>query len=703
MAEASPPGQAGSTLRQSVRVLPGVGPARAERLQALGVRTVGDLLRLPPRRYEDRTHVTTLAEALRAAAAASPQPPEPALFRVQVRAVQSRRLRTGLTLLRASVADATAAVDAVWFNQPHVGRRLRTGAWLYLYGRLRRVRGRPQIGSGEIEEDDGSPGMAGRLVPVYPLTAGVSQRAVRALVRAALAHVGEGIPDPMPGDLRASMGLPPAAAAIHALHQPPGADALAAARRRLAFEELLWLQLGLGLRRRSREAVRRSFRYAPPGEASRRFRGGLPFALTGAQVRVLREIEADLGRSRPMYRLLQGDVGSGKTVVAAATLLRAVESGRQAALMAPTEILAEQHHARIGPWLAALGVQVRLLTGRVGAGERARILDELAGGQAQLVVGTHALIQEAVRFRALGLVVTDEQHRFGVRQRDTLAGKGERPDVLAMTATPIPRTLAHTLYGDLDVSVLDEMPPGRRPVRTYWRRPEARERVYAFVGRELAAGRQAFVVCPRVEEGDEETAAVTEWARQVRRRWLPGARLAPLHGRMPGADKEAVMRAFAAGEIQCLVATTVVEVGVDVPNASVMVIEGADRFGLAQLHQLRGRVGRGAHASWCILIAPDDGGAAAERMRTLERTHDGFAIAEADLRLRGPGELLGLRQHGLPELRFADLAADLPLLTAARDAAARLLAADPRLQAPEHRGLREEVARLFGEAAGWEA
>ncbi len=890
-AGASPASGPPSPLQQSVLALPGVGPSRAERLAALGVETVGDLLRLAPRRYDDRTRVTTVAEALRslgaapagavrtpraaakrqdgplglspsairgdgsaggAPAAGRPQgsahlppaavhgdgsaadgpaagrpqgsahvaptagrgdgsagephptgrpqgsadlspaavhgdgsadgapaaarhdepiavpsgpsgspdePPAAALFRVQVHAVSTHRPRAGLTMVRARVSDGTAAIDAVWFNQPHIRRVARPGAWLYLFGRVQRVRGRPTLTAPETEPDDGSPVLAGRLVPWYPLTSGLSQRIVRALIRVALARAVHAVPEALPGDLRASLALPPAAAAIHDLHAPPDQAALAAARRRLAFEELLCLQVGLGLRRRTREAVRRGFRYAPAGEASRVFRARLPFALTGAQERVLGEIEADLRRARPMYRLLQGDVGSGKTVVAAAALLRAVESGRQAALMAPTEILAEQHHQRIGPWLGALGARIRLLSGRLTAGERARILDEVARGEADLVVGTHALIQEGVRFRSLGLVVTDEQHRFGVRQRDLLHAKGERPDVLAMTATPIPRTLAFTLYGDLDLSVLDELPPGRRPVRTHWRDPAARGRVYAFVAKELAAGRQAFVVCPRVGEDEEgmergadggavsprasewdgraaspraserdggaasprasqwderavsprgsdfdgETAAVRQWVEELRRRWLPGARLAALHGRMPGAEKEAVMRAFAAGETQCLVATTVVEVGVDVPNASVMVVEGADRFGLAQLHQLRGRVGRGPHASWCILIAPDRGGPVAERLRTLERTEDGFAIAEADLRLRGPGELLGLRQHGLPDLAFADLGADLPLLRAARDAAAGILAADPGLRSAEHLALRAEVARMFGDALGWEA
>ncbi|HVB09312.1 MAG TPA: ATP-dependent DNA helicase RecG [Bacillota bacterium] len=704
MAE-SPHQLAASPLHLPVLALPGVGPSRAARLAALGVATVGDMLRLAPRRYEDRTHVTPLAEALHQAAAAAGEPAEPALFRVQVHAVTSRRPRPGLALLLARVADGSAAIEAVWFNQPHIQRLLRPGAWLYLFGRLQWSRGRPQLAAAEVEPDDGSPALAGRLVPVYPLTAGLTQRAVRMLVRAALTRAAGRIEDPLPGDLREHLGLPHAAAALHTLHDPPDAAALAGARRRLAFEELLLLQIGLGLRRRSRESVRRAFRYAPAGESSRAFRAALPFALTGAQSRVLREIEADLQRARPMYRLLQGDVGSGKTVVAAAALLRAIESGRQAALMAPTEILAEQHYARIGPWLGALGARVRLLTGRTGAAQRRQILSELASAGVDLVVGTHALIQDGVEFAALGLVVTDEQHRFGVRQRDTLVGKGERPDVLAMTATPIPRTLAFTLYGDLDVSALDEMPPGRRPVRTHWREPERRGGVYEFVGKELAAGRQAFVVCPMVnaEEGDDELAAVTEWSQELRKKWLPGARIAPLHGRMPGAEKDRVMRAFAAAEIQCLVATTVIEVGIDVPNASVMVIEGADRFGLAQLHQLRGRVGRGPYASWCVLIAPDRGGPVTERLRTLERTQDGFAIAEADLKLRGPGELLGLRQHGLPELQFADLSADLHLLTQARDVAAQLLAGDPRLRAPEHQGIRTAVGRLFGDVVGWEA
>ncbi len=761
-----------SVLRQPVLALPGVGPTRAARLAVLGVGTIGDLLRLPPRRYEDRTRVTPLAEALRglprppaqrapgqpahAAGAATasrgtdpirgeaapalvpalapgmsaashaaggvtipgapaaaggfpdaaPAPPAAALFHVQVHAASAHRPRAGMTLLRARVSDGTAAVDAIWFNQPHLRPLLRPGDWLYLYGRLQWMRGRPTVAAAEVEPDDGTPALAGRLVPVYPLTSGLSQRTLRILVRAALSRAADAVPEPLPGDLRASLGLPHAAAALQALHAPADPSALAAARRRLAFEELLCLQLGLGLRRRGREADRRSFRYAPPGEASRVFRARLPFPLTGAQARALAEIEADLLRPAPMYRLLQGDVGSGKTVVAAAALLRAVESGRQAALMAPTEILAEQHHQRIGPWLGGLGARVRILSGRLGPADRARILDELARGEADLAIGTHALIQDGVRFRALGLVVTDEQHRFGVRQRDLLHRKGERPDVLAMTATPIPRTLAFTVYGDLDVSVLDEAPPGRGPVRTHWRDPAARGRVYAFVAKELAAGRQAFVVCPRVGEGEDddgEAMAVSRWVAELRRRWLPAARVAALHGRMPAAEKEAVMRAFAQGDVQCLVATTVVEVGVDVPNASVMVVEGADRFGLAQLHQLRGRVGRGPHASWCVLVAPDRGGPVAERLRTLERSQDGFAIAEADLRLRGPGELLGLRQHGLPELVFADLAGDLPLLRAARDAAAHILAADPSLGSAEHGLLRAEVVRLFGGGIGWEA
>jgi ATP-dependent DNA helicase RecG len=431
-----PPQPAAPLHGQPVLALPGVGAARAARLAALGVETVGDLLRLAPRRYDDRTRVTDVAEALRPQPAA-PDPPPPVLLRVRVQALSAHRPRAGLTMLRARVADATGALDAVWFNQPHLRRLLRPGAWLYLYGRVQRVRGRPQLAAPEVEPDDGRPALAGQLVPVYPLTAGLSQRAVRTLMRAALARAADDLAEPLPAALRVSLGLPHAAAAIRILHAPPDADALAAARRRLALQELLCLQVGLGLRRRARAGLRRPFRYAPAGEASRLFRRGLPFALTAAQARVLGEIEADLQARRPMYRLLQGDVGSGKTVVAAAALLRALESGRQAALMAPTEILAEQHHRRIGPWLGPLGARVRLLTGRMPQGERARILEELERGEADLVVGTHALIQAGVRFRALGLVVTDEQHRFGVRQRDLLHAKGERPDVLAMTATPI--------------------------------------------------------------------------------------------------------------------------------------------------------------------------------------------------------------------------------------------------------------------------
>ncbi len=679
-------------LRTPLTEVRGVGPKVAERLARKGLRTLDDALAFLPLRYEDRTRPVPLA---RLAAG------ETAAFRGRIAAigVQSYRRRR---VLEAVLDDGTGRVTLKWFrgNFAWLQKTLPADAEVVGSGPVRVFQGRFEVHHPELEVlgPDGPAEGFDRVVPIYSEVEGVHPRAVRRIVAAALDKALPAVADLVPGDLPGRPDLPPVADAYREVHFPsrggPGLDArVAAARRALVLEEFYFLQLGLLLKKAGR-GPRAGAALRPDFRLVRALLGGLPFALTGAQRRVLHEIRRDLESPRPMHRLLQGDVGSGKTLVALITALMAVESGVQAALMAPTEILAEQHGWTLSALCKDLPVEVAVLTSGTPRPERERILDGLASGGVHLAVGTHALIQEGVRFHRLGLVIVDEQHRFGVLQRAGLAGKGAHPDVLVMTATPIPRSLSMTVYGDLDLSVIDELPPGRTPVATRVVREKDLDRVYAFVRDQVAQGRQAYLVYPLVDDSDalEDLRAATTMADRFRDEVFPDLEVGLLHGRMRPADKEAVMAAFAAGDVQVLVCTTVIEVGIDVPNATVMVVEHAERFGLAQLHQLRGRVGRGGHRSYCVLVAGSRVGRDGwERLRVLARTTDGFRIAEEDLRIRGPGDLLGTRQSGLPDFRIGNILRDGPVLQQARDLAHHTLERDPGLATGRYPALRDAL------------
>lgn len=681
-------------LQQPVQYVRGVGPRLAQAFARLGIHTVEDLLYHVPRRYEDRSETKSLYSAAHG---------ETATFHVRVVRLREPQLRSQKKLTEVYVTDGTAVAVAKVWGRRHLDRILVPGTEIVLWGRVRRAWGQISIEAPEFERaaEEDETLHTGRVVPVHPATEQLSPRVVRRAVAAAVEGFALRAPEPIPPSVRARYGLLPVAEALRRVHFPDTLEEGEHARRTLAFGELLELELALLLRRRGVVTSTKPHRYQEDSGVLEAFVGNLPFPLTGAQKRVMEQIRREMHSPHPMNRLLQGDVGSGKTVVAAAAVVVCAAGGHQAAMMAPTEILAEQHYLTFRRFLEPVGVRVVLLTGEMRKAERELVLAEVARGEADLVVGTHALLQEDVVFDRLALVVVDEQHKFGVAQRAALRAKGREPDVLVMTATPIPRTLALTLYGDLDISVLDELPPGRQRVRTYHRFPEQRDRVYEFVRREVLSGRQAYVVCPLVEESDKlDASAAVELYERVRTREFPDLRVGLLHGRMPVGDKDAVMEAFRQGEIQVLVATPVIEVGVDVPNATVMVVEDADRFGLAQLHQLRGRVGRSSHRAYCILISALPTEEARRRIQALVETHDGFRIAQVDLELRGPGEFFGTRQHGLPDFRVADPVADVALLEQAREAAAWILEQDPLLQRPEHRVLRERLLRRYAESSG---
>jgi len=672
-------------LAASVKVLSGVGPRRVELLEKLGVKTVGDFLYFYPRRYEDYSQLKTIDHL---------EYGEIVSIIGTVWEAGGRQTRGGRYLFRAILSDATGTLEITWFNQRYLEGRIKSGMQIVVSGKVDEYLGRLTMNAPEWEVIGRSDLETARIVPIYSMTEGLTQRWLRRTIKQALSAWASRIPDPLPASLRAEKQLLPLDRALWGIHLPDSSEHLQAARRRLAFEEALYLQLGL---------LRQKFQWkSRPGRVVRPASGyveavleSLPYALTGAQRRSLDEMLEDMASGNPMNRLLQGDVGSGKTVVAAVLMAVTAASAGQAALMAPTEILAEQHYQNLVRLFESfpvdtdseesgqsLGKMTRLLTGSTSNLEREEIYAGLEDGSVRLVIGTHALIQENVAFKDLDLVVIDEQHRFGVAQRETLRQKGHNPHLLVMTATPIPRSLELTVWGNLDVSILDEMPPGRQAVETKVLYAKERERAYSFVRQQVLSGRQAFIIYPLVEASDKIAArSAVEEHERLQSEVFPNFKLGLLHGRLRPDEKDAVMGAFVRGEFDILVATSVVEVGIDVPNATVMLIDGAERFGLAQLHQFRGRVGRGEYQSYCLLIAGDKLTAATERLKAVESTVDGFVLAQKDLDLRGPGEFLGTRQSGFPDLPMATWT-DTRLLHEVREAADRLLREDPELASP---------------------
>ncbi|OUO42478.1 ATP-dependent DNA helicase RecG [Flavonifractor sp. An306] len=680
-------------LTDSLRTLPGVGPARAGSLEKLGLQTVEDLLGYYPRGYEDRRLAATIASA--------PADVPVCLTLMVAEEPRLSRIRKGLELVKVRLVDDTGSLTATFFNQSYLKNALREGESYVCFGRVEGTSNRKQMTNPVCERADRVK-YNGRILPVYHLTHGISNNFLAGLALQCVEDCAGQVEEALPHELRQAHALATVEFACRNIHFPKDETALEVARRRLIFEELFSLTCGMALLRHRRDrAAGRTF-LIPDVED---FLALLPFHLTGAQRRVMEEMAADLSSGVPMNRLVQGDVGSGKTMLAAYGAWVTAKNGCQCALMAPTELLAEQHYRSLVPLLGQAGLRVGLLTGAVKGKARKELYAALEEGTMDLVIGTHALISEGVAFANLGLVVTDEQHRFGVAQRAALAAKAAvPPHVLVMSATPIPRTLSLVIYGDLEVSVVDELPPGRSPVATYVVGEDKRQRMYNFVRKLVGEGRQAYMVCPAVEEGEDgedgqglDLKAAVSYAHTLQTQVFPDLRVGLVHGKMKSREKEAVMTAFAAGDLDVLVSTTVIEVGVDVPNAALMVVENADRFGLSQLHQLRGRVGRGKHQSYCVLVTATRNPDSRERLRVLSKTNDGFKIAEEDLRLRGPGDFFGERQHGLPQLSIADLTGDMRVLKQAQGAAEELLRSDPDLSRPEHAGLLERVRRLFAD------
>lgn len=671
-------------LRESVTSLKGVGPKKAEALKKLGISTMEDLVFFLPRSYEDRRNRVDISDAAE---------DQNSVVTGEVKLVVNDRYRGGRKqMLRLLVEDGTGSMEVVFFNAKYLQHSFRTGRKYTFFGKVTRNFGKMQMIHPEFSDADG---MEDGILPVYPLTKGISQREMRTWQKL-LKRAYSMAEDILSSEVVERNRLCSLSYALENVHFPQEKQKLLEAKYRLIFDELLILQTGMFMARQNVTDGRNGIAFSPEADTGR-YIESLPYPLTGAQQRCVEEIERDLESSTAMNRLVQGDVGCGKTAVAEIAMYKAVKSGYQAVLMAPTEILAAQHFDGISRAFEAHGIRTAFLTGSLKAAQKREVLEQIATGEAQVIIGTHAVIQPDVEFSRLGLVITDEQHRFGVRQRVKLREKGENPNVLVMTATPIPRTLSVILYGDLDVSIIDELPPGRQQTVTRCLKSEKRGECYDFVEQQLKQGRQAYVVTPLIEESETLDAKSAEQVAAELKKRFRGYSVELIHGAMSQDEKDRIMESFSRGETDVLVATVVIEVGINVPNATVIVIENAERFGLAQLHQLRGRVGRGSHRSYCFLILDGGSEIAEKRGQIMEASSDGFFIAEEDLKLRGPGEIFGTRQHGLPDLAITDLSKHMKILEQAKEEAKAMLADDPALDAPEHSAFRRRITKLFGE------
>ncbi len=674
-------------LSSDIRFLKGIGQQRANALAKLGITTLRDLICFFPRTYEDRTKTVPIV-ALQSGVSACIHAivaNEPALSRV----------RRGMELVKLRIADDSGSIDITYFNQNYVREQLKKGQAYVFFGKVTLDGQHRTMINPLFESEDAPPTLTGRIVPIYHLTAGISQKMLISGIRRGIDECEALLPDALPTDVAEKAQLCKAPYAYENIHFPADFGALELARRRLIFEELFVLSCALTRMKSSRETRSGIIVSTPRLE---RFYSSLPFVLTNAQKRAITECSRDMSSGSAMNRLIQGDVGSGKTIIAGACIWCAHEGGLQSAFMAPTEILANQHFQTFSELLTPLGIKVIKFTGSMTAKQKREALATIKEGEANLVVGTHALLSDNVELQNLSLVITDEQHRFGVNQRAALIAKGESTHTLVMSATPIPRTLALIIYGDLDVSIIDELPPGRQKVDTFTVNEQMRERINGFMRKQVDEGRQVFVVCPAIDENEErpqDLKNAKEHSAELQSKVFPDLRIGCIHGKMKAAEKDKTMQTFVDGEINILVSTTVIEVGVDVPNASLMIIENAERFGLSQLHQLRGRVGRGAHKSYCVLFSDSDSEISKSRLKVMEQTNDGFKISEEDLKLRGPGDFFGSRQHGLPEMHIADLCTDIRVLHDAQEAAQELLKSDPNLTSPENERLRSRIDELF--------